>query len=125
MDLVPEGGRLAVAAPSEAVRAGGMPLLHFPTLAVLRRDAFVPTLFADPAQQPIRFTDQAARLADEAPAARLWQDASAGKLPPLAGYDDLVIIDPPAALDTASLPGPVLFRAARLVMIGLHEPQPK
>jgi hypothetical protein len=116
-DLVPRGGRLAVAAPAEATRAGGVPLLHFPTLAVLRRDAFVPTLFADPAQQPIRLTAPAASLARGDEPARLWQRLAEGQATALPGFDALMIVDPPATLDDGVLPGPIVFRAKRLALV--------
>jgi hypothetical protein len=46
--------------------------LHFPTLAVVRRDAFVPTLFAFPGQQPIALRGHYAALARRLPPGRLW-----------------------------------------------------
>jgi hypothetical protein len=115
---------VAVAAPAEAVQAGGVPLLHFPTLAALDRNAFVDTIFADPRQQPLRLTDTAARLASGHVAGDLWQAAADNSLPPLPGYDDLVIVDPPPGLDTAKLPGPVLFSAPRMMLIQLSQPVP-
>ena len=118
-DKVPYGAKLAVAAPANDVQAGGAPLLHFPTLAVLKRDAFVPTLFADPAQHPLRFTPEAATLATEVPPAILWQTIKDGSLPTLPGYDELMIVDPPRPLDTAKLPGRILFDAPRLLLIQL------
>jgi len=119
LDMVPEGGALAVAAPPTATQAGGVPLLHFPTLAVMRRDAFVPVIFADPAQQPIWLTAEAASLVGEAVPDALWRGVAEGTLRPPAGYDDLVVLDPPRPLDPASLPGPIVFQSSRLIMIRL------
>jgi hypothetical protein len=120
-ELIPEGGALAVAAPARDVQAGGKPLLHFPLLAVLRRDAFVPSLFADPLQQPVSLTQSATKLAAEAIPAKLWEAIDKGIKPQLPGYDDLMIIDPPPSLDPARLPGQILFAAPRLILIHLTQ----
>jgi hypothetical protein len=119
------GDAVAVAASPRAVQAGGIPLYHFPTLAVIRRDAFVPTLFADPSQQPIAFTPAAARLAAEAAPARLWQYLARGAMPALPGYDDLMIVDPPRPFPAVSPPASILFDAPRLILIRLKAPAPK
>ncbi|HLG87789.1 MAG TPA: hypothetical protein VKZ79_11415 [Alphaproteobacteria bacterium] len=121
LDLVPKGGALAIAAPVGSTQAGGIPLLHFPVLAAARRDAFVPTIFADPAQQPIRLTHIAEELAKEASSDRLWRGIKNRDLPPLPGYDVLAVIDPPQPMDRASLPGPILFDSPRFALIRLPE----
>lgn len=118
-DEIPRGARLAVAAPSSGTQAGGAPLLHFPTLAVVLRDAFVPSLFADPAQQPIRFTADAMKLAAENQPAPLWDALAAGKFPALPDFDDLAVIDPPATFDPAAFPGTVIFESPRMLLIKL------
>jgi hypothetical protein len=118
---IPFGAAMAVAAPPGAVRAGGVPLLHYPTLAVIDRDAFVPTLFADPYQQPVHFTPVAKKLAWEAENADLWTAFARGSPIALPGYDALAIVDPPDSLDTAHLPGSILFAAPRLVVIQLSQ----
>jgi hypothetical protein len=53
IDTLPEGAKLAVAYPDRETNAGGIPELHVATLAAMRREAFVPTLFAYASQQPI------------------------------------------------------------------------
>jgi hypothetical protein len=53
IDSLPQGAKLAVAYPPDEVNASAIPELHVATLAVARREAFVPTLFAYPTQQPI------------------------------------------------------------------------
>jgi hypothetical protein len=116
---IPFGGTLAVAAPAEAVRAGGVPLLHFPTLATIGRDAFVATLFADPSQQPLAFTELGATLQSEINPAALWRELAQGSPPALAGYDRLMIVDPRRPLDPSELPGRILFDAPRLVVVDL------
>ncbi len=115
---VPRGGAVAIAAPAGGVQAGGVPLYHFPTLAVVFRDAFAPTIFADPSQQPIVLTERGRQLASEANEAALWKDAARGSLPTLPGYDRLMIVDPPP-LDRTRLPGPVVFDAPRLIVVDI------
>jgi len=44
---------------------------HFPTLAIVRRDAFVPTLFAFPTQQPVALRPEYRALADRLAPERL------------------------------------------------------
>ncbi len=118
-DAIMPGAAVAVAAPSSDVQAGGVPLLHFPTIAVIKRDAFVPTLFADRFQQPVTLTRDAENLAGEAPPAVLWQKLTEGASLSLPGYDDLMIIDPPHTINPASL-GEVLFAAPRLLLVRLN-----
>jgi hypothetical protein len=72
LDGIPAGSRVAVANPFDAAIFPPPSLLHFPTLAVVRRDAFVPTLFALPAQQPIALRPHYAALARQLPPERLW-----------------------------------------------------
>lgn len=119
-DLIGRGDAVAVAAPASSVQAGGIPLHHFPTLAVVQRDAFVPILFADPSQQPMQLTPDAARLAREAQPARLWQALERGALPSLTGYNELMIVDPPSALHVPEALGTILFAAPRLVLVRLQ-----
>ena len=73
LDQLPTGARLAVAAPPEAVNVQATPLLHLPALAAADRDAFVPTLFAIPGQQPIALKPPWAALAAATSSLRLWQ----------------------------------------------------
>jgi hypothetical protein len=46
--------------------------VHLPTLAISRREAFVPTLFAYPGQQPIALQPSYAALADAATPQAFW-----------------------------------------------------
>jgi hypothetical protein len=78
---VPVGSRIAVAAPPEAVNVSATPLYHLPVLMAAERDAFVPTLFAIPGQQPIAFAGAYRALAAATSPDRLWQAFTAG--PPL------------------------------------------
>jgi hypothetical protein len=98
IDQLPEGGRLAVAYPSDAINSEATPLAHFPLLAVVRRDAFVPTLFAFPTQQPVALTPDARMLADRLPPERLWSalvdgaPLDAGERAALAAYDHVIVV---------------------------------
>lgn len=100
LDQVPRGGRLAVAFDSNVIGPDGLPTSHLPTLAVLRRDAFVTTLFAYETQQPITLTPAALELRDAAEPRALWQSLMAGAAgeervrAALAGFDALVVLSP-------------------------------
>jgi len=78
LDGLPPGAKLAVAYPGEAVNTTAIPEVHLPTLAVARREAFVPTLFAYPAQQPIALNPPYGHLAAAAAPFELWSVFGAG-----------------------------------------------
>ncbi len=90
IDMLPRGTRLAVAHPASAVNFVPIPEVHFAALAIARREAFVPTLFALPAQQPVVLRPPYAALAEAAQPERLWA-AFVGSEPSESG-------DPVAAL---------------------------
>ena len=100
LDSVPQGGRLAVAFRSNEIGPAGIPINHLPTLAVLRRDAFVPTVFAYETQQPVILTPAARALRNTADPSELWtalmaDEAGDAQLrQALAGFDALVALDP-------------------------------
>ncbi len=121
--LIEPGASVAVASPASSVQAGGVPLLHFPTLSIITRNSFVPTLFADPLQQPVVLNGGFARRVAEAEPGVLWAKVVSGSFAGLADYDDLVILDPPMSLDAAKLPGTVLFAAPRLILLRLAKPK--
>jgi hypothetical protein len=74
LDSVPAGSRVAVAAPPLlAVKWAATPLHHFPLIAVLRRDVFVPTLFANPTQQPVALRPHYRALAGQLGEEQLWR----------------------------------------------------
>lgn len=81
LDALPSGARVAVAFPAEEVNVETTPLLHFPVLAVARRDAFVSTLFAYPTQQPIAFSGEYAAVAAQLSADALWRFYVANSTP--------------------------------------------
>jgi len=93
LDRVPEGGRLAVAYPSDAFNFERYPKTHLPALAVVRRRAFVPTLFAYRGQQLLRLTAAGERLAAAAPPDRLWAALASGAAPAeLREFDAVVVL---------------------------------
>lgn len=100
LDQVPLGGRLAVAFESNDIGPTRVPINHLPTLAVLRRDAFAPTLFAYETQQPIIVTPSARVLREAVEPKALWQAVMAGQAGEeqarraLAGFDALVALGP-------------------------------
>lgn len=100
IDRLPRGARLAVAYPASAVNFAPIPQVHLPLLAVARREAFVPTLFADKGQQPVALRPPYSALANAAPPQVLWDFVwnkretaeSKGLRQVLQQYDFLVVI---------------------------------
>ena len=94
---LPRGIKLAVAIPPDAIHLGSVPEVHLSALAISRREAFVPTLFAYPGQQPIALQPSYAALADAAPPQLFWAGLTGGDtaeitqlLPVLQQYDYIV-----------------------------------
>ena len=94
IDALPRGIKLAVAIPPDAIHLVSVPEVHLPALAISRREAFVPTLFAYPGQQPIALQTSYATLADGAPPQLFWAVLIGGDtaeikqlLPVLQEYD--------------------------------------
>jgi hypothetical protein len=99
IDALPRGARLGVAYP-DAVHVVPVPQVHLAAMAVVRRDAFVPTLFADRAQQPIVLRPPWAARAAAAQPPALWaafvsgdRAALARLAPVLADYNFIVFVD--------------------------------
>lgn len=113
------GASVAVAAAATEVQAGGVPLYHFPTLAVIERHAFVDTIFADPRQQPLQLTDAVQPLVAKYLPDVLWKAVAEGDLPAMDGYDDIIVVDPPPGLDAGALAGAISFAAPRMLLIHL------
>ncbi|MGO9171622.1 MAG: hypothetical protein ACLP7P_06615 [Rhodomicrobium sp.] len=128
-DKIPLGSRLAVAVPPGAAKWTATPLLHFPVLAVLRRDAFVPTLFAHPAQQPVALREHYRTLAGQLAPQQLWAALVDGTAPfdtagraALAQYDFIVFVGPrPFAMPAVSGLIPIVT-APRFVLARLAPP---
>ena len=100
IDALPRGARLAVAMPAGAIHMVPVPEAHLPTLAIARREAFVPTLFADLGQQPIVLTPPYAALAEATPPPLVWAAVVDGDfaqrarlLSALEQYDFVAVID--------------------------------
>jgi hypothetical protein len=95
----PLGAKIAVGFPPRDINAGGIPQLHVPVLAV-ERDAFVPTLFAFPTQQPLLVRPPYDRIALQTSPSALWaafveDDAAArAQIAPILGdYDFILLAD--------------------------------
>src|SRR6185437_2428335 len=126
LERLPRGSRLAVAFPPEALNSQPTPLVHFPTLAIAGRDAFVPTLFAFPTQQPVALAPPYRWLADRLPPERLWS-AFLGGGPPLDAaeraalrrYDRIVFVSrAPFTVPSTALLVPQ-FAAPRFALLGI------
>jgi hypothetical protein len=126
-DRLPIGDRLAVAYPPEALNSQPTPLVHLPTLAILRRDAFVPTLFAFPTQQPVLLQPPYRALAGRLPPERLWS-AFIGAGPPLdaaeraalAGYDHVVFVGRTGFAQPAGKSLVPVFAAPRFALFAVN-----
>jgi hypothetical protein len=79
LDALPIGAKLAVAVPAGAVHMAAVPEVHLTALAVARREAFVPTLFAYPGQQPITLDEPYAALAAAASPPQIWTAVMGGE----------------------------------------------
>ena len=72
IDILPRGAKLAVAYPADVVNFARIPEVHLPLLAVARREAFVPTLFAYEGQQPVALRPPFRALADAGTPQDFW-----------------------------------------------------
>ncbi|HEY1503126.1 MAG TPA: hypothetical protein VGF92_02435 [Stellaceae bacterium] len=81
LDALPHGGCVAVAFGKDSIQVAKAPLTHFTTLAVIRRDALVPTIFHYPLQQPIMLQPVANHLADLLSPDLLWYQFVADSTP--------------------------------------------
>jgi hypothetical protein len=79
IDMLPRGAKLAVAYPASAVNFAPVPEVHLAVLAVARREAFVPTLFAYKGQQPIALKPPYDVLAGAATPQDLWSVVAPGR----------------------------------------------
>jgi hypothetical protein len=100
IDALPRGAKVAVAYPAGLFHVAPVPEVHLAALAVSRRGAFVPSLFAIPGQQPIALKPGFAELAASTQPQRLWQalveshEPGHTSLPaPLEHYDFAVLTD--------------------------------
>jgi hypothetical protein len=79
VDMLPRGAKLAVAYPASAVNFAPVPEVHLAVLAAARREAFVPTLFANEGQQPIALKPSYNMLAEAATPGELWAVVAMGR----------------------------------------------
>jgi hypothetical protein len=100
IDELPRGAKLAIAHPADLFHVAPVPEVHLAALAISRRGAFVPTLFAIPGQQPIALKPGFAELAAATQPQRLWQvlvdshePGHTGLPAPLEHYDFVVLTD--------------------------------
>jgi hypothetical protein len=77
---LPPGARLAVASPPASVHVSrnSPPMIHIASLAVVATDAFVPTLFTLPGQQPLALREPYATLARSASPEDFWTVLTGG-----------------------------------------------
>jgi hypothetical protein len=128
LDQLPVGATLAVAYPDREVNASAIPQLHVATLAVARREAFVPTLFAFPTQQPLVLRPPYDALAGTTSPNWIWDGFVAGdateraaSLLALRHYDYVVFTDRdpitvPANACLAPLPSPPRFQLFKVIV---------
>jgi hypothetical protein len=100
IDGLPRGSKLAVAHPAELFHVVPVPEVHVATLAIARREAFVPSLFAIRGQQPLALRPGFKALAEAAQPQRLWATLAGGaaasgeRLPAtLEPFDFVVLTD--------------------------------
>jgi hypothetical protein len=72
INALPRDSKLAIAQPPSLFHVVPVPEVHLAVLAIPRREAFVPTLFAIPGQQPVAFKPAFATIADAAQPQYLW-----------------------------------------------------
>lgn len=100
IDALPQGSKIAIAHPANLFHVVPIPEVHLALLAIPRREAFVPTLFAIAGQQPVALKPAFAALADAAPPQPLWailtaaQSADRALLPAvLEQFDFVAMVD--------------------------------
>jgi hypothetical protein len=129
IDALPRGAKLAVAMPAGTIHMVPVPETHFPTLAVQRREAFVPTLFAYSGQQPIVPTPPYAALAEATLPPRVWAALVDGDIPErmrlspaLEQYDFAAFIDiKPVHVPPNRCLAPIFERPRFQIFAVLHE----
>ena len=90
LSLIPDGAKLGVAAPWEILEDTDIPEVHVPTLAVVLRRAFVPTVFAIKVQQPLEILPPWRELADIAETDKIFAAYVSGDLPERARLADVL-----------------------------------
>ncbi len=131
IDLLPHGAKLAVAHPADLFHVVRIPTVHLAVLAAARRDAFVPTLFATPGQQPVMLKPVFAALAEAAQPPFLWSALVAGSAgerarlpPPLEDFDFIALTDksPIVVLENPCL-APIFTQPTFQIFTVVHDPR--
>jgi hypothetical protein len=137
LDRLPPGSRVAVAFPPRALHLNRTPAVHFPLEAVIRRGAFVTTLFAYPTQQPIRvlppYDQVAAGLQPEAVWAWFVDHKPGINRAALRNIDDVVFLNvrpvavpaSPSLTEVAGTPRFKLYRLNHLPAAPAPPPAPR
>jgi hypothetical protein len=130
-DEIPAGSRVAIANPHGADKWAATPLNHFPAYAVLRRDAFMPEMFAFPSQQPIVMRPHYRALADTLTPPRLWAalvdrtvTLDAGEKAAFAEYDFVAFQAPRRFAPPLSSALTPLFTTPRFVIARVNRAPP-
>ncbi len=124
LDRLEPGSLVAVAFSPHAIHLGPTPILHMPALAVIRRDAFVTTLFNHPSQQPLRLRPPLPALTEVLRPDLVWGwlgGAGAIDVAALRSMDALIAVDPPPG---PQLPAPWLRPVAAGGGISLYRVVP-
>jgi hypothetical protein len=130
IDSLPRGAKLAVAYPATTINFTPIPEAHFAALAIVRREAFVPILFASPAQQPVVLRAPYVALAEAALPERLWaayvgDDSSelAGPAPVVQQYDYIAFTDNrPVQVPPNRCLAPIFERPSFQIFAIVHAP---
>jgi hypothetical protein len=115
IDALPPGVRLAVAYPADAIHVVAVPTVQLPAMAVVRRNGFVPTLFAFTGQQPLALRPPWIAVAAAAPPPLLLDALTgAASLPVLAQFDAVALVGERPSQVPANPCLPVVFAAPGL-----------
>ena len=131
IDALPRGVKLAVAHPEGLFHVARTPTVHLALIAIARRDAFVPTLFAIPGQQPVVLKPPFASLAQEAQPQILWAalvDGSAADRArppiPLGDFDFVALTDKrPIRVPSSPCLAPFFMQPTFQIFAVVHNPE--
>jgi hypothetical protein len=129
IDALPQGAKLAVGIPPDAIHLVRVPEVHLAALAVARREAFVPTLFAYSGQQPLTLKPRFAALADAVPPQLFWvgfvdrDTEELGRLvAALEEYDYIVFTGGPVNVSPTPCLRPFFHQPTFQIFAVLHDP---
>jgi hypothetical protein len=127
LETVPAGSRLFAAWVPDPEHQFQSPGPHVAAIAVMKKDVFLPTMYAMPRGQPITFAERYLKLAREAPKPNEWMGDARTWQRILHDYDFVFIAGPErfkagpptASLETHSGEGFILLRTRRLPAVSL------